>query len=1177
MKRNTLNLGHQQMNQAGSENTRSKRVLPECNLNNYNFDDVSNDQYEVCEDCKQRGWSVGWKHSSDVGPSFNMEYVVGVAEINSSPVNSQQHEQTAINSSCQQSLVQRLWGHLQSIVAAHMNSCPRCNSKPPFRRVVDSVSQDSILSFLSSGTSPPSLNSKQSSQICMTSCCKARSSCPGIPSTCLSARSFCPQASSTLQRNETSSSKDLPSRPNLTTCEQDGCSHLKITVPISDKPGIKCIAIGRNAKPSFQLTNCPRTTLSTIKGPTYSNDENTKCSNPKPSCSNPECSNVECSNAKRFSSKTESPDVISLNTEWPHVNLCSRHSDSPNLYGTNVECSHAKPLSLNAKTSCSLNKNPYIDSEWVTTKPSWANAKWPNTKPSWPNGERPNITPSWPNAECPEVKASYPILECPIKPTCPNPECPNVKPKVPNPECPNVKPKCPNPECPNHKPSYPNPESPKVKPTCPNPQCPNVKAKCPNPECPNVKPACPNPKCPNVKPTCPNVECSENKPKCPNPECPKVKPPGPNFEYANVKPTYPNAQWSNFKPTFLNAEWPNTISECSKAERPNVKPPCANPKCPNVKPTCPNVECSENKPKCPNPECPKVKPPCPNFGYPNVKPTHPNAEWSNFKPTFLKAEWPNTIPDCSNAERPNVKPPCPNPKCPNVTPTCPNVECSENKPKCPNPECPKVKPPCPNFGYPNVKPTHPNDEWSNFKPPYLKPEWSNTNSGCSSAECPNVKPFNVKAEWPIINSSRVNAESPNAIPPCPNAVPICSHSKSKLYHSFSNDSLSSNCKENLVELAKAYLQKMTSAHKMRCPRCSKQTNSNSQVETVTTYLRNMMEQAWNYLNSDTSSKKSCNQQCVISNYSKISKGTPCPINSSCCCATSHQQSQKTQPFNCTCFPKTNVCPIKASICPRAVTSPPNCNPTTCAKPLICLKNCDSQDSISVTHKSKELGTHEHKSCHTPCCKRNSQGVQPSFNISDTSVWSLSSETRPCHVKPPQSVEELKASVTGVDKPSRNLVGCEILDFRSTIKYTKPGEQDIPVSTDKPTPCLDLTTEQIKQRHDPPSKDTIHSKEFLCDCEKTSSLCVDPEEPSCKEETGGCLKSESLYEALIDEEFGSMSRKKMRIKELNNKALNSFKKSKSLTCVDSIQPDRKDCNSQEKEAPGKSPHNYRYYY
>lgn len=715
------------MNQADSEYKCSKKVSYECILNNCNVDDISDDQNNVCVEFKQKSWSVCGKHSPNVGPVCNTEYVVGVAEIYSAK--SQEQQQPGNNHPCQESLLRKVWGHLQCIITAHMNSCPRCNPKPPFRPELQSVSQSSVHSFLSPTALTPTLSCKESCLSGKSSCHKPRAPCLnarpssiGNESASLSARSPTPIATSSFQKSRSSCSRALPPFSNVT----------------------------------------------------------------------PPCSLSETS---------------------------SRATKPPN-----------------AKQSC----------------PS------PDTKVSTPKN---NLICS--NTKCPEVKPSYE-----------NKECPNSN------------------------------------PACGNAQCPNAKLPCHNSDWPNAKPFSPNPECPNAKPSCPIAE------------------------YHNAKALYKNAEFSNAKPSYS--------------------------KCPNVKP-----------------------------------------------PSFI------------------------------------------------------------------------------YKPP-------RTNS-----EFPN-KPLSL-IDQPSSSMARAS---------CPNAVPVCPNSKTKLYHSFSNDSLSSICKEDLVELTKAYLHKLTSSHKMRCPRCSKQTTFPSPIETITTYLRSMLEQAWSYFNTNTSStKRICHPQCALSS-SKITKKSSCTAKSRCCCSTPQPNCQKSESLDYLCFPKSDISPTRllpaigtkpTVICPR-VDCPISFNPTSCPK------NFEYEDTTLPTCKSEEQGTHEHKSCCTTCCKHASQDVQLSFIFSDTSIWpSINSP------KPHQTVEELKASIAGtLDKSSGNLLGCEILDFRSTIKYSKPCVQDLnfpkdmTYTSEMSIPCKDLTL--IKgpedQGYDPHLKECKQSKQSLNNCDETMSPCIDPEEQNGKDEAGG---------------------------------------------------------------------------
>lgn len=184
-----------------------------------------------------------------------------------------------------------------------------------------------------------------------------------------------------------------------------------------------------------------------------------------------------------------------------------------------------------------------------------------------------------------------------------------------------------------------------------------------------------------------------------------------------------------------------------------------------------------------------------------------------------------------------------------------------------------------------------------------------------------------------------------------------------------------------------------------------------------------------------------------------------------------------------------------------------------------VENCGCKDKKLLEQTvSEEEGSHEYKSCDTPCIIRISKGVQPSDRNPEScpssctgACSSLSSVTpqNPVRIDPrlkdhvPKSIEELKASITGItgleQSPVGNLLGCEFVDFRCEIQASvtscNPDCSDRPVK-----PGLSLTMEPNDHRFCANPNDCKHTRcppeEPPCEPEEPLSA---PEEPPCARE------------------------------------------------------------------------------
>lgn len=541
-------------------------------------------------------------------------------------------------------------------------------------------------------------------------------------------------------------------------------------------------------------------------------------------------------------------------------------------------------------------------------------------------------------------------------------------------------------------------------------------------------------------------------------------------------------------------------SPCSRALSPCciARPPCSRTFHPCLKSpsTCPDVKLST----------PITKQ---TYSKPNTKSPNVHSKLNFTKPKTAQTS-SDTEPICPHAKPPCHNARCINPKCPIAKSSCKNLEppCSYATPPCPNAKCPNAKPSCPSLQAPC---------------PHTKPPSTKDKPPCSKAKCPNAKP-----------------SCPSLLPPCPkanrikNCEHLCENSKTSLYHSFSNESLCGKCKESLVELAKVYINKLTSDHKLRCPRCAKRPARANSKETLTSYLRSIFDQAWSYFNRSTE-QKTCPPQAVLSNCSitstssKVSESLEHPEiieldKPRCYC----QKSPKTQSCESTFCPKSVSTPKcvtisdTAVICPTCLTPITSTKSATYPKPVscpVCLKSatCDKPATCSMFYKfkgntapaqsSKEEGTHEHKSCSTSCRMHNSNSVQQSYFMSDKSCWSSQTSMAPITIIPrqikiPQSVEELKASITGVT--SGIMPGCEILDFRSAVEYSKPCVQDLKVSkkliseeASIPSSGGTKTDEVLLENVFENPREQMHNKENICKSGSKSMTCVDSKNSNTK--------------------------------------------------------------------------------
>uniref|UniRef100_A0A2A4K7J2 Uncharacterized protein n=1 Tax=Heliothis virescens TaxID=7102 RepID=A0A2A4K7J2_HELVI len=310
------------------------------------------------------------------------------------------------------------------------------------------------------------------------------------------------------------------------------------------------------------------------------------------------------------------------------------------------------------------------------------------------------------------------------------------------------------------------------------------------------------------------------------------------------------------------------------------------------------------------------------------------------------------------------------------------------------------------------------------------------------------------------------------------------------------------CKDSVLILVKEYVKKITSEHKTACPLCSQEPKCCEPA--LLAYLKCMLEQAWGYI------KKSCEYN-AIQGPPAIAPVCPNPgilkhpPKSSCGCHSSKPEKDVSQ------------------------------------KPAICPKH-----GAPVPRRSEVEGTHEHKSCYTPCCVHNSQGIQPSH----TYTGFLGNSSRLSQNF--QSHEDITFKGNGFNSSSEcdqgnneKHLGMQGLSlsmkpndhkFCTTPKDCKHSKQNEPSATD----CNHNCSGPCNNRKCPNSEQEVQTPVLEC-----SGTCAKrPPQSECDDE-------DAEYEAILEQKFAEMVAKKLeRAQEVCNNGCNCltcYKSAHTTTC------------------------------